>query len=93
LFADRYHAHVLRTPSEVRNALAYVLHNIWKHARAAKGGLDYFCSGWWFDGWREKTKITGLEKWLVPVTRARTWLLKQGWRKHRLISLYEAPKQ
>ena len=27
VFSDRYHEHVLRTPREVRNALAYVLHN------------------------------------------------------------------
>src|SRR5258706_4594052 len=29
--ADRYHAHILRTPSEVRRALAYVLRNLHKH--------------------------------------------------------------
>ena len=27
VLADRYHAHVLRTPSEVKRAVAYVLHN------------------------------------------------------------------
>jgi REP element-mobilizing transposase RayT len=32
VFADRYHAHVLRTPSEVRNALRYVLGNFASHA-------------------------------------------------------------
>src|SRR5260370_29389634 len=32
VFADHYHAHILRTPSEVRRALDYVLHNIHKHA-------------------------------------------------------------
>jgi putative transposase len=31
-FADRYHAHVLRTPAEVRNALAYVIGNFASHA-------------------------------------------------------------
>jgi REP element-mobilizing transposase RayT len=33
VFADRYHAHVLRTPAEVRNAVHYVLHNRRKHRR------------------------------------------------------------
>ncbi len=33
VFADRYHAHVLRTPAEVRHALAYVLGNFASHAR------------------------------------------------------------
>jgi REP element-mobilizing transposase RayT len=31
-FADRYHAHVLRTPAEVRNALRYVVGNFASHA-------------------------------------------------------------
>jgi REP element-mobilizing transposase RayT len=30
---DRYHAHVLRTPAEVRRALAYVAENFANHAR------------------------------------------------------------
>ena len=37
LFADRYHARVLRTPREVRFALRYVLLNVHKHARDPKG--------------------------------------------------------
>ena len=32
VFADRYHAHILRTPTEVRRALHYVLRNYQKHA-------------------------------------------------------------
>ena len=31
VLADRYHLHVLRTPREVRNALAYVLLNARRH--------------------------------------------------------------
>jgi hypothetical protein len=31
-FKDRYHAHVLKTPTEVRNALNYIRNNIKKHA-------------------------------------------------------------
>ena len=92
LFGDRYHAHVLRTPKEVRNALAYVLQNYWKHMGAYRGFLDRCSSGWWFDGWREKTNFTGLERILTPVVKASTWLLTLGWRKHRLISLYEVPR-
>jgi REP-associated tyrosine transposase len=33
VFADRYHAHVLKTPSEVRNAVHYVFNNQRKHRR------------------------------------------------------------
>lgn len=32
VFADRYHAHVLRTPAEVRNAVRYVVGNYAVHA-------------------------------------------------------------
>ena len=28
---DRYHGHILRTPTEVRRARAYLLHNAHKH--------------------------------------------------------------
>jgi putative transposase len=31
VFSDRYHAHILRTPTEVRNALRYVRENHRKH--------------------------------------------------------------
>jgi REP element-mobilizing transposase RayT len=35
VLADRYHVHVLRTPREVRNAIAYVLLNARRHAARA----------------------------------------------------------
>ena len=47
---DRYHAHVLRTPAEVRNALRYVLGNFESHAerrgepRSTKGWVDPYSS-------------------------------------------------
>jgi REP element-mobilizing transposase RayT len=51
VFGDRYHAHVLKTPREVRNALSYVLHNAARHG-SRLGGPDPCSSGAWFDGWR-----------------------------------------
>ena len=39
VLADRYHLRVLRTPREVRNALAYVLLNVRKHWRERHGAL------------------------------------------------------
>jgi REP element-mobilizing transposase RayT len=53
----RYHLRVLRTPREVRHALAYVLLNARKHWRERHGSppplrLDEASSGRWFDGWR-----------------------------------------
>jgi REP element-mobilizing transposase RayT len=43
VLADRYHAHILRTPSEVRRALAYVLDNARRHF-AARALLDRYSS-------------------------------------------------
>jgi REP element-mobilizing transposase RayT len=41
VFADRYHAHVLRTPTEVRRAVAYVRHNFQRHhGQVVTGWVD-----------------------------------------------------
>src|SRR5580765_4633583 len=37
VFSDRYHAHVLKTPCEVRRALNYVLHNAARHGGSTGG--------------------------------------------------------
>ena len=39
VWADRYHAHVLKTPREVRNALVYVLNNVRKHMPGEDGSI------------------------------------------------------
>ncbi len=86
VFAERYHAHVLRSPREVRNALAYVLGNARKHgAWLRRGALDSFSSGRWFDGWSGTKRALWLDG--APVARARTWLLGVGWRRHGLVPL------
>ena len=87
---DRYHLHVLRSPKEVRNALAYVLLNARKHARRVKQELaiDPASSGRWFEGWRQTVARDGSRP---SVARARTWLLSKGWRRHGLIDALEVP--
>ena len=51
VFADRYHAHILRSLAEVRNAVAYVLGNFAKHlagqGRSAGSGFVDPCSSDW----------------------------------------------
>jgi putative transposase len=42
VFADRYHAHVLRTPTEVKRAVHYVRSNFAKHTRATQ--IDEYSS-------------------------------------------------
>ena len=90
VFGDRYHDKVLRTPKEVRSALAYVLNNARKHALRLAQGVDLFASGAWFDGWRESFGRRGVPA-ARPVAAARTWLLSVGWRRHGLIRLDEVP--
>ena len=86
LFADRYHDRILRTPREVRNALAYVLNNAVHHGvRLAEGEPDPFSSGCWFEGWRGR--VRAIEHPPDPLSRARTWLLSIGWSRHGPIEL------
>jgi REP element-mobilizing transposase RayT len=83
VFGERYHAHVLKTPREVRNALAYVLQNA-AHHKIHVEGIDPCSSGAWFDGWHE-WKREARDFLTCPLPSARTWLLAQGWRRHGLI--------
>jgi REP element-mobilizing transposase RayT len=91
----RYHLRVLRTPREVRHALAYVLLNARKHWRTRTGHaprvvLDLASSGVWFDGWKHPPPATeGIGS--PAVARARGWLLRQGWRQHGLVDPSEVP--
>ncbi|MCB9888857.1 MAG: transposase [Planctomycetes bacterium] len=91
VFADRYHDHILRTPREVRHALAYVLNNARRHGVRLAQEIDWFTSGCWFDGWREKLTSTIPAEFARPVACARNWLLNVGWRRHGLIRHHEVP--
>src|SRR3569623_210757 len=56
LFPHRYHARALKTPREVRNALAYVLLNRKHHAAEQKftrTWIDPCSSAAWFTGWAQ----------------------------------------
>jgi putative transposase len=87
VFADRYHAHVLRTPREVRNALVYVFHNAFHHG-IRLAGVDPYTSGAWFDGWRRPVSSpTSANPCVAPLT----WLLRFGWRRHGLVSMHPDP--
>jgi REP element-mobilizing transposase RayT len=55
VWADRYHARELRSPREVRNALAYVLNNWKKHVPGASD-MDPCSSAPWFSGWSNLAK-------------------------------------
>ena len=88
VWGDRYHARVLATPREVRNALVYVLNNWRKHVPRARG-LDPRSSAAWFQGWSSGTVESSPPS---PVARARTWLALVGWRRHGAIDVDERPR-
>jgi REP element-mobilizing transposase RayT len=89
LLAQRYHARVLRTPREVRNAIRYVLLNGRHHAAErgqilARGWIDPFSSALWFDGWRDAIRtdtpwLRVLARTPCPTAPPRSWLLREGW--------------
>jgi len=101
VFADRYHARILKSPRQVRNTIAYVLNN-WRHhgedKREIAGGwvIDPFTSGVWFTGWKERDDkgytyrappgYVGFVVWQPTL-----WLLREGWKRWGLISAYEVP--
>jgi len=96
VFADRYHSVLLRTPRQVRHALCYVMQNARRHGEELDrrwGGIDPFSSAWYFDGWADDSwrKIVVPAVGPPPVTAAGTWLLRSGWRRHRLIGVGERP--
>jgi REP element-mobilizing transposase RayT len=94
VLADRFHLHVLRTPREVRNALAYCLLNARRHL--AKLGrplprltlVDPASSARWFNGWRTAHAASSEP---CPVAPPHTWLLRVGWRRHGLLDPSEVP--
>ena len=84
VIAGRYHAHPLRTPREVRNAIAYVIRNAQKHG-ALLSGWDPWSSAAWFDGWATPLGDSAFqyrERVPIPVATAQTWLLSVGWQRN-----------
>jgi REP element-mobilizing transposase RayT len=85
VFADRYHSRPLRTPTEVRRALVYVLCNGRKHLpqvghRLPSGWIDAeYSSGEWFRGW---SRLPPAQYGPSPVSAPMTWLLQSGWREN-----------
>lgn len=91
VWGDRYHTRAMRTPSEVRHALVYVLMNIKKHSPSQCDGVDPCSSALWFDGFVPgRGPIPGRDP--PPVRPPRTWLASCGWRRRGLIDPREYPR-
>jgi putative transposase len=90
VFTDRFHQEIIKTPTQARNALAYVLNN-WRKHREDLGGparnwnVDAFSTGIQFTGWREREDAifmwTPRETYKpLVVYLPQSWLLRVGWR-------------
>jgi REP element-mobilizing transposase RayT len=85
VFAARYHDVVLNSPSRVKNALNYILHNGRKHGIGGlERWLDPCSSARWFDGWDD---AEGDPKRPAALAHAATWLLSKGWKRRGLLTL------
>ena len=69
VFSDHYHSRLVRTPTELVNAIAYVLDNH-AHHFGASSAVDQYSSGGLSTEDRERI-----------VAHPRTWLLTTGWRR------------
>jgi putative transposase len=72
VFADHYHSRLLRSPTELVNAIAYVLGNAAHHYGEA--GHDRFSSRAYTAPRRQEI-----------LSRPRSWLLRSGWRRARTV--------
>jgi REP element-mobilizing transposase RayT len=104
-WADRWHGRTLSSPSDVRNAVVYVLANFRKHARRhVAAGIDPCSSGAWFAHFRgfdpehdrpryaARPPPLGAADLGVPVSPPRTWLLTAGLGRTPRIGMHEAPR-
>ena len=103
VFADRYHLEVIKSPTQARHALSYVLNN-WRKHREDQQGLastwlvDPFSSGIQFSGWQElegKDFMWPMRETYDPlfVRRPQSWLLREGWKLCGPISARDVPSK
>jgi REP element-mobilizing transposase RayT len=92
VFLGRYHLRVVKSPTQMKNSLEYVLLNQCKHSKMLEH-LDPFSSARFFPHWRTllKRRWNDVLEWEVPhvsqriesagLSVPRTWLAREGWRR------------
>ena len=85
VFAFRYHATPITTPTQARSAISYVLTNWRPHVRGfrAPSAIDPYSSADRFFGVPRREPL--------PVVRATSWLFTDGWTRAGPISSDEIP--
>ena len=103
VIADRYHLEKLRTPAQVRAAIAYVLGNWRKHGEDDLPGpprlMDRYSSGPYFTGWDTGPPLPIMrfdampfpEDGPLPIRFPTSYLLREGWKRHGLLSPWHRP--
>ena len=101
VFADRYHPQIIRTPTQARHALGYVLNNWRKHREdrdqlAQTWLVDPFSNAISFPGWKELDHTPWMRRPRViyvplPVWKPRSWLLWTGWKRGGELSARDIP--
>ena len=101
VFADRYHARLITSPTQAHHALAYVLNNWRRHDQDEDWGdtrfwdVDYMSSAPSFASWKELATqrlihdVDPAER--LQVARPQCWLLHTGWQLAGSISMYTTP--
>jgi REP element-mobilizing transposase RayT len=101
VFADRYHAKLIKSPRQAKHALGYVLANWRKHGEDRDGQarswiVDPFSTAILFADWAER----GGKPWPIRdgyeplvVQPAGTWLLREGWKRVGAISVWDVPSR
>ena len=103
VFADRYHAEVITTPTRARHTIGYVLSNWRRHCEDQQGLastwlVDPFSSGISFPDWAElqdKAVMWPIRETYDPlvVRRPRSWLLAEGWKLAGSVSARDVPRK
>ena len=99
VFPDRYHSEAITTIARARHTLSYVLNNWRKHRQDREtvglfeGRLDPYSSAVWFAGFAERTQPIAIPPDYEPprVATPRTWLLLEGYKRAKPISVFEVP--
>ncbi len=100
VFADRYHSETIRTPTQCRHALIYVLANAQKHGwRPLDSGVDACSTAPWFFSTPLSPHLPSsqslsrhpLSDHSKPAATPQSWLLREGWKKIGPISPCDHP--